>query len=505
MRILMVAAEVAPFARVGGMSDVIGALSKELALSGHEVAVMLPKYRLVDEARYGLAPATQAGALTFSMGGREEEVELLECRHPACEQVRVFFVRHDGYFDREGIYTDPATGEGYPDEVERYALFSRAALESALALDIKADIIHLNDHHTALVAAYKETLGGALGRDLSRAAIVLSIHNLGYQGVFDRSRLPGLGFSEDLCTPGSPFEFYGRVNSLKVGLSFADMVNTVSETYADEISESPEYGLGLEGILAERRRAGTLVGIVNGVDYSVWDPSIDTLIPARYTAGKLKGKRKCKAALLRRSRLQRAPTAPLIGMVSRLVDQKGFDLMVDAAPAIVELGACLVVLGTGQERYHEFLKALASRYPKRVAAFVRFDNELAHWIEAGSDMFLMPSRYEPCGLNQLYSLRYGTIPIVRATGGLADTVSDVDLECDTGTGFVFTDYTSEALLGAVERAVSAYRDRAAWERLIGRSMAEDFSWGASAAEYVALYERAGRARLSASMAGAGAA
>jgi starch synthase len=280
------------------------------------------------------------------------------------------------------------------------------------------------------------------------------------------------------------------VSTLKLGIEFADYVNTVSERYAEEISSLPEFGLGLEGVLAEKRDNGRLLGILNGVDYTVWDPSVDELIPARYSQDDMRGKAVCKGALLKRSNLPADTGAPVIGLVSRLADQKGFDLLRDKADDILATGAMLVILGTGQQEYHEFFAGLAERHPEQVAAHLTFNNELAHLIEAGSDMFLMPSRYEPCGLNQMYSLRYGTVPIVRATGGLADTVEDFVPASGTGTGFVFEEYEASAMLAAVERAVAAYGDREAWEGLMSRGMALDYSWGASAGRYIDLYGRA---------------
>ncbi|MBD3349065.1 MAG: glycosyltransferase [Candidatus Eisenbacteria bacterium] len=489
MRIVMASAEVAPFARAGGLSDVVGALSQAMAEMGHEVTVFLPKYALIDDEEYGIEPVESTGPVAVPMGTGEEEVRLYESRMPDGGAVRVVFINHRGYFDRLGLYIDPDTGHGYPDEVERYALFSRAVLESSRALDLRPDVFHLNDHHTALAAVYlREFYSGDPG--IGGAGIVFSIHNLGYLGWFEKSVLPALGFSEDRCVFGSPFEYKGGVSTLKLGIEHADYVNTVSEQYAIEISTSPEYGLGLEGVLAERRKAGRLLGILNGVDYRAWDPGVDDLIPAKYSEEDLSGKEECKRALLERSGLPMDTAPPLIGMVSRLADQKGFDLLREAGDRVVELGARLVVLGTGQKEYHDFLEGLSNKRPESVAAHLTFDNELAHWIEAGSDMFLMPSRYEPCGLNQLYSLRYGTVPVVRATGGLADTVEDYDEERETGVGFVFEEYSEGAMLGAIERALRAYGRSEAWRGIVRRGMALDFSWAVSAGKYATLYEKA---------------
>jgi starch synthase len=489
LRIAIAAAEAAPFARVGGLSDVVGALAKAVSALGHDVFLFLPGYAAIDRSAYAVEPLPGVGPLDVPMGQRIEQARISRAVLPGGENVSVLLVGHDGYFGRPGIYVDPETREGYPDEVERYAFFSRSILEVSRAMRLALDVIHLNDHHTALAAVYlKESYAGddAIGAP----GVVFSIHNLGYMGLFDPEILPRIGFSRDVYAYGSPFEYRGRVSTLKLGIEYADYVNTVSEEYAREISSSAEYGLGLEGVLAEKRDAGRLVGILNGVDYDVWDPSVDPLIPARYSAKNLRGKRKCKRALLKRSGLAGDLGTPLIGMVSRLADQKGFDLVREAGDAIVGLGASLVVLGTGQEEYHVFLKELASRRPGRVAAHLAFDNELAHWIEGGSDMFLMPSRYEPCGLNQMYSLRYGTVPIVRATGGLVDTVVDYDPTTGQGTGFAFKDYDAGAMLTAVERAVAAYRNERAWVALARRGMEQDFGWQASAAKYLELYGRA---------------
>ncbi len=487
MRVVFASAEVAPYARVGGLSDVVGALPKEIAALGHEPIVFLPLYASVDRKAHGVIPVEGLGALRVPMGEKTEEVALHTATMPGAPGVRVYFVGHEGAFGREGIYVDPATGHGYPDEVERFALLSRALLESLLALELAPDVIHLNDHHTAFAAAYLRELY----RDtaLARAGIVFSIHNLAYLGTFDSSRLPGIGFPEETCAPGSPFEYKGQVSALKLGIEYADFVNTVSERYAVEISSDPKFGHGLEGALAEKRGRGRLLGILNGVDYSVWDPSVDALIPSRYDAADLTGKTKCRNALVERAGLVESD-GPIIGIVSRLADQKGFDLIREVADEIIALGARLVVLGTGQPEYHEFLAELSVRHEGLVSTTLAFDNKLAHWIEAGSDMFLMPSLYEPCGLNQMYSLRYGTVPVVRATGGLVDTVQDFDPATGTGVGFVFGPYESKAMLGAIERAVATYADSAIWRGIVQRGMALDFSWKASAVRYLELYERA---------------
>ncbi len=489
MRIAIAAAEAAPFARVGGLSDVVGALAKAVSALGHDVFLFLPSYAAIDRKVHAVESVPAAGTIYVPMGERTEQVRVFRTDLPGGEDVSVLLVGHEGYFGRPGIYVDPETRKGYPDEVERYALFSRAILEISRAMELGLDVIHLNDHHAALTAVYLREFY----RDdpkLGSPGVVFSIHNLGYMGRFGSELLPRIGFPQDACTYGSAFEYRGGVSTLKLGIEYADYVNTVSEQYAREISSSGEFGLGLEGVLAERREAGRLVGILNGVDYGVWDPSVDPLIPARYSVDDLGGKRTCKEELLRRSELDGDVRVPLVGMVSRLADQKGFDLVREVGDAIVDLGVSLVVLGTGQEEYHAFLTELASRRPGRVAAHLTFDNELAHWIEAGADMFLMPSRYEPCGLNQMYSLRYGTVPVVRATGGLVDTVVDYDPASGAGTGFAFAEYDAGAMLRTIERAVAAFRDHDAWSAIVRRGMEQDFGWAASAGKYLDLYGRA---------------
>lgn len=493
MRIIIASAEVAPFARVGGLSDVVGALPKEIAAAGHDVSVFLPKYADIDDDRFGIEAVPGAGDLKVPGSGKEP-VSLYSCPLPGAPAVTVYMIRYDPFFDRGGIYVDPTTKKGYPDEVERYALFSRGLLEAARVLKLNPDVLHLNDHHTALAGVYLREFY-ADDPVLSSAGTVFSIHNLGYLGTFESALLPKLGFKEEHCTYGSAFEYKGGVSTLKLGIEYSDYVNTVSERYAEEIAGSPEFGHGLEGVLAEKRDAGRLKGILNGVDYSVWDPAVDELIPAQYSRADMAGKERCRTELRARTGLRDDATVPLIGMVSRLADQKGFDLLREVASDIVDLGAQLVVLGTGQEEYHEFLKALSLRHPGAVSANLAFDNELAHWIEAGSDMFLMPSLYEPCGLNQMYSLRYGTVPIVRATGGLVDTVTDYDAEAGRGVGFVFAEYDSAEMLTAIARSVETYADRDAWAGLMARGMALDFSWKSSARAYVELYRSAAESGL----------
>lgn len=470
MRILFVSAEVAPFAKVGGLADVAAALPRALAELGAEVAVAMPKYRGV-EAK---ADLEEVSRFPVSIGGEDKECVVFRSTLPG-GQVPIYFLGHDPYFDREQIYGEG--GGDYPDSLERFAFLSRGALSLAHHLEIKPEVIHVNDWHTALVPVYLRA-----GLDLRGAKTVLTIHNLAYQGVFPWEKRAVLGLPEQALTA---LEHQGKLNLLKGGIATADLLTTVSPAYAREILERGE---GLEDAL--RARAEDLVGVLNGVDYSVWNPETDPHLWANYSARDLSGKEENKRRLQGELGLENDPRAPLVGMISRLAEQKGFDLVIPAFDRMMALGIQFVLLGTGDPRYEEFFRKAAERYQGRVAALITFSEEWAHRIEAAADIFLMPSRFEPCGLNQMYSLRYGTVPVVRATGGLADTVKDYDPGRDEGNGFVFQEYAPEAMLSALRRAVGVYRgDEEAWRRLMLRGMREDHSWEASAREYLNLYRR----------------
>lgn len=477
MRIVFAASEVAPFAKTGGLADVAGSLPAALARLGHRVSVFTPCYRQVEESGAALR---QVARLFVPLGGGQKEALILEGRLPG-GRVPVYFVARKEFFGRAGLYGPGAYD--YPDNLERYAFFCRALCQAARELELSPHVFHLNDWQTALAAAY---LKHVYGRDprLSVAAVVLTVHNLGYQGVFPPWKMPLTGLGPERFN-WRELEFYGQINLLKGGLVYSDAVNTVSKRYAREI-QTPRGGYGLDGVLAERR--DRLFGIVNGLDYSVWNPAADKLLPARYSPSRMAGKARCRKALRREMGLSGRSRRPVLGMVSRLAEQKGLDLLVEAVPGIMSLPVELAILGSGEQRFQRALTDLADGYPGRMSVRLGYDERLAHLIEAGSDIYLMPSRYEPCGLNQLISLKYGTIPVVRETGGLADTVTDGE------NGFTFTDYDPVALVVAVRRAVSAMSRRSAWERMVARAMRQDWSWERSAGEYVRLYElaRAGR-------------
>jgi starch synthase len=401
----------------------------------------------------------------------------------AQEGVRYFFVDYPPYFDRDGLYVDG--GADYPDNAQRFALFARAALELVKRTGVP-ELIHCHDWQSALVPVLLKSQH-AKDPALARVPVVFTVHNLGYQGLFPRETVPALGLPWSLFTMEA-LEFYGQVNFLKGGLVFADFVTTVSRKYAQEI-QTEEYGHGLDGVI--RRRAATVTGIVNGVDYSEWSPETDKFLVAHYSVDKLDGKRACKKDLLEQFHLPAADLKkPLVGIVSRFATQKGFDLIAEVADELMENDLKVVALGTGEPEFETLFRELAERFPKKFAVRIAYDNALAHKIEGGSDIFLMPSRYEPCGLNQIYSLKYGTVPVVRATGGLDDTIEPFDLRTGRGTGFKFAEYAGEALLDCLEQALHVYeRNPEAWRRLMENGMRKDFSWNASAAEYEQLYQR----------------
>lgn len=477
MRILLAASEVAPFAKTGGLADVAGALPKALAKLGHDVRVVLPKYRMVDAAKHGLRPTL--ASLPVPVAGRTEIAAIWQGE---IGPAPVYFVQHDGYYDREGLYQ---TRDGdYPDNAERFAFFSRAVLELSRALEFLPDVYHCNDWQTGLIPTYlRTTLQEA--REFHAAGVLFTVHNLGYQGLFGPEALAAANLGNELFNPFG-IEFYGKVNFLKAGLIFADLITTVSRRYSQEI-QTEEFGHGLEGVL--RARAKDLHGILNGIDYEEWHPSRDPFIAAKFSQENLVGKAACKADLQRAFGLPERPEVPLLAVISRLASQKGMDLVAEVLDALLDLDAQFVLLGTGEAALHQAFEAAKARHGSRIGLKLGFDVGLSHKIEAGADMFLMPSRYEPCGLNQMYSLAYGTVPIVRATGGLDDTIQSFDPATGEGNGFKFAGTTSEALLETVRAAVAVYRHPDQWHRLIGNAMACDFSWDRSAREYEALYQQ----------------
>jgi len=480
LRIVIVASEVVPFAKTGGLADVTGALPKALAILGHQISVIMPRYPTVERAVRSMERVHEG--ITVSMGPRTEQAVIWGAR--LAPKIPAYFVEHQGFFGREALYT--AADGDYPDNAQRFSFFMKAALAACRALDLRPDVLHCHDWQAALIPAYLKT---TLQHDAAFAPVasLLTIHNIAYQGLYPPDILAFLDLPPQAYSPDG-IEFYGQVNILKAGIVYADLINTVSRRYSQEI-QTPEFGCGLDGIL--RYRAPDVYGVLNGIDEREWNPATDKLIAARYRPTDLSGKQTCKRDLLEAFALPLdLMSIPLIGMVARLVDQKGLDLVESAMHRMLALDLGLVVLGTGEARYEAFLREIRERYPAKVGVRIGFDNILAHKIEAGSDIFLMPSQFEPCGLNQMYSLKYGTIPVVHATGGLDDTIESYDPVRDAGNGFKFDDYEAAALLATLQQALAAYRDRAAWERLMRRGMQADFSWAKSAHEYVALYTKA---------------
>jgi starch synthase len=479
LRICLASSEVVPFAKSGGLADVSAALSDELHRAGHDVRVFMPMYRSVAEGDWELRPHPRLQDLRVTLGERTFWFSVSTARAPRSE-VEVHFVRCPELFDRDGLYTQDA------DEHLRFALFSRAVLESCQHLGWAPDVVHANDWHTGLLPLYVKTLY-AWDRIFQATRTVLTIHNIGYQGVFDAAVVPELGLEEERRYLHQEDLEDGRVSFLKTGVLYADVVTAVSETYAREI-QTPAFGMGMEELLSTR--SDHLVGIVNGIDAGEWDPATDKLLPHRYDADDLSGKARNRANLLASFSLDPDPAGPVLGVVSRLTFQKGFELLQGVLPKIIEEhDVRLVAIGTGEDRYQDWFQELRDRFPTRVAFFRGYSEELAHRVEAGADCFLMPSRWEPCGLNQMYSLRYGTAPIVRRTGGLADTVEDHRPGSDTGTGFVFDAFEPAALDEALRRALEAFADPGGWRALVRRGMARDFSWVHQAQHYVELYER----------------
>jgi starch synthase len=484
LKVLFASPEVVPFVKTGGLADVSGMLPRVLAEMGHTVAVVLPKYSVIPDEL--LRNAVAGPSIKLPVGDGRETMKLYRLADTATS-LEYFFIDHDEYFDRASLYVDPDTGKDYPDNHIRFSAFCRAVLGFLKTIDWRPDIIHANDWQTGLLPVYPATTY----KDdpfFSTTKTVFTIHNLAYQGKFPKDSFSDLNLPKELYYPTGPFEFYGEVNLMKAAISYATLINTVSERYAAEIQTSPEYGAGLEGVLASRTK--DVYGIINGVDYSHWSPSRDTLITHKYGVSNLSGKRADKVELVNRLGLPLRDHVPLIGMITRLADQKGLDLIEAAADDLFALDMQMIVLGTGDPKYHELLQDLEEQYPDKLRILLKYDNEMAHWIEAGADLFLMPSRYEPCGLNQLYSLKYGTLPVVRATGGLSDSIDDIDPKAGTGTGFVFEEYDSEAMLTAIRRAIDLFGHKRIWRKIMKRAMTKDFSWKRSAEKYVDLYLKA---------------
>lgn len=480
LNILIVSAEVAPFAKTGGLADVAGALPRALAKLGHDVRVLMPCYRQVSEGPWDLKLAK--GGLQLEGAGLPDDMprsfQLRESVLPG-SQIPIYFVDQPQYFDRERLYGP--VGEDYADNGDRFVFFARAALASLKALAFLPDVIHLNDWHTGFLPVYLRTTF----RDdafYKRISTLFTVHNLAYQGLFPDWQFGRTGLDWNLYT-AEGLEFYGQMNTMKGALLFSDKLNTVSPRYAEEI-RTAEFGCGLEGVL--RGRSADLSGIINGLDIEDWDPLTDKNLPVNYGPESLEKKAQVKRELKKELGLP-DDDVPLVAMVTRLDNMKGLSLVEEITDYIMHMDMQFILLGNGDPRFHESFQRLADTYPDKAAVRLKFDNGLAHRFEAAADIFLMPSRFEPCGLNQLISLRYGTVPVVRAVGGLADTVAEFDPKTGKGNGFIFHEYNSMGLFNALKRALEVYRTPAAWRQLQRQGMAADFSWSASAKKYEALY------------------
>ena len=478
LNILMVASEAVPFAKTGGLADVVSSLSKELKQLGHDVRLVMPLYGVIERDALGLKKTNLN--MHIPIGRDKVKAEVWK---GMMGDVPVWFVGNDSYFKREGLY-GTSIGD-YPDNAERFIFFTRAVIEILKKAKFKPSVIHCHDWQTGLIPCYLKTqyVNDSFFED---TATLFTIHNLAYHGLFPPEIMELAGISSEEFIP-SRLEYYGQMSFIKGGLVYADALSTVSESYAREI-ETWEFGWGLEGVLSERSH--DLYGILNGIDYSIWDPSTDSNLPATYSPENLNGKKKCRQVLEKKAGFDRLKQdEPIIGMVSRLASQKGFDLVEETMPELAQFGIRLVILGTGNNEYHESLSGLQAQYPDRISLTISHNSEYAHLIYAGSDMFLMPSRYEPCGLGQLIAHKYGTIPVVHYTGGLADTIGEVSASAKRGNGFVFKKFEPESMVRTVKRAVRMYHDKEKWTRLMKRVMHEDNSARISAIKYVRLYRK----------------
>ncbi len=481
MNIAEVSPEIIPYAKTGGLADVVGTLPLYLEKAGHEISIFMPFYKSVKNS--GIDIKLLDITYDIPIGDTEHTVTIWKSTHHGSKNITIYFIQRDEYYDRDALY---GTESGdYPDNSERFIFFSRAVIEAIKRLELPIDIIHCHDWQTALIPVYLKTLF-THEEKLSSIKTVLTIHNLAYQGMFQQEEMGLTGLDMSLFN-WKNLEHWENVNFLKGGIVFADIVTTVSKKYAEEI-KTVEFGCGLEDVIKEYENK--LYGIINGVDYTEWSPENDSLISHQYSVEDISGKALCKKHLQNKLGLPQAEV-PLLGMISRLAEQKGVDLLIVIMDDLMKRDLQLVILGIGDEKYHQMLKEAVPKYNSKLSVNIMFDNKLAHEIETGADIFLMPSKYEPCGLNQMYSLRYGTIPVVRETGGLADTIidaNDENLKNGTATGFTMKGYFAAELLFSIDRALEMYKSKPQWSALIRNAMKQDWSWEKSAYKYVELFQ-----------------
>ena len=486
-KILFVTSEVVPFIKTGGLADVSAALPQSLAEMGHEVRIVVPKYGAVDDRKYKIHEVVRLKDLTVKIGEKEVVFSLKSCFLPGQRvRVQIYFLDNQEYFgSRNSLYTDPMTGKDYKDNDERFTLLNLSVFELIQKLGWNPDLIHCNDWECGLIPAYLKT---HYKNDelFSSFKTLFTIHNLAYQGIFAPAAFNKTGLPEQLNSEKGILHD-GKVNFMKSGLMHADVINTVSETYAQEIRTDKELGAGLKDILSKRKN--DLYGIINGIDTKVWNPEKDKHISKKYTIKNIDGKKVNKKALVERFKLEYKEDVPVFGLISRLYDSKGLDLLEKVFDDFMKLDVQMILLGTGDPKLHSFFEKMNKKYDDKFAAYLGFNDDLAHLIEGGADIFLMPSKYEPCGLNQMYSLKYGTVPIVHKTGGLADTVVNYDEKTSEGNGFVFDKYNSKEFLKEIKRAVNMFQDKDAWLKIMKTGMKSDFSWDSSAKKYIDLYKK----------------
>ena len=478
MKIVHATSECVPYAKTGGLADVVPSLSKALAEKGHEVYIFLPRYGMIET--HHLTMLKENIALHF--GGQNTYFNLYQHKTP--EGINAMFIDYPSLFDRNGIYGD--AGKDFPDNGIRYLYFARAVIESCVNLRLIPDVFHSHDWQASFIPTYLRTLY-ANNEQLCKVPAILTIHNLSFQGLFDPADVWRYTYLDDSLFQMEGLEFYGKVNYLKGGIIFSTLITTVSPTYSKEIQEE-EQGCGLQGLL--KNRSKYLHGVLNGIDYAIWNPEIDPLIPQKYSLAHMEGKKFCKHELMERCGFSGKEELPIIGMITRLTPQKGLDLVLESKEVLNTAPLRFAILGTGMKAYEDALLQWNKEQPEKIHLKIEFNEEFAHLIEAGSDMFLMPSKYEPCGLNQMYSLKYGTIPIVRNTGGLSDSIVDFAADLNSSTGFKFNDCTSLGLLNAIETALSVYPHQIIWKQIIKRGMMQDFSWHKAANTFIELYSQA---------------
>ncbi|MEG8947261.1 glycogen synthase GlgA [Rosettibacter firmus] len=488
LKILFATSEVVPFIKTGGLADVSSALPQKLYELGHDVRLIVPKYGAIDERKFKIHEVVRLKDIKINIG-EKEVIFSLRSSFLIGEKVRVqiYFLDNPEYFgSRHSLYADPLTGEDYPDNDERFILFSRAVFELITKLGWTPDVIHCNDWQCGLIPAYLKTM---YKDDPQYASVktLFTIHNITYQGIFPKESFAKTSLPQQLASEKGVFH-NGKLNFLKSGLVFADMINTVSETYAKELCENKEFGAGLHEILSKRKK--DIFGVVNGIDTSIWNPQLDKKIPKQYSLRNIDAKKDNKKALADNFNFQYDENIPVIGIISRLTEEKGMDLLEESFKQLMELDMHLVLLGTGDKKYNKFFTSMSTKYSNKFSCFIGFDDDLAHLIEAGSDMFLIPSKYEPCGLNQMYSLVYGTVPIVHKTGGLADTIIPYNEKNGSGNGFVFEKYTVSAMISEIKKAIKIFtNDKDTWRTLMKNGMKSDFSWLNSAKKYIEFYKK----------------